>query len=60
MSNPFDNPPPAQTRVVKFILSWVAIFASVACLVLKELGLSYAFSLLAVAIANAPRTWRPS
>jgi len=59
MSNPFEATP-GQPRVVKFALCWTAIAASVICLVLKELGLCYAFALLALAISNAPRTWRPS
>ena len=62
MTNPFNSNSlevPPQTRVVKFALSWIAIVASVICLMLKELGLCYAFALLALATSNAPRTWRP-
>jgi len=55
---PLERP---KRRICKFVFAWAAIFASVILLANggeQEIRECYAFALIAIAIGNAPGSWR--
>jgi hypothetical protein len=52
---PLERP---RRRICKFVFAWAAIIMAVIKLARGEFGDCYAFALIAMAIGNAPGSWR--